>query len=286
MLRPALRPHFRMRLATLAPLVGLTLVVTLGGCATNDSTTGPLGGLTQDDADDVAVQASMSLANFATIVTAGVGGSDGGPSGNAPRPLALSSHGPGFAVMADTTWTAGALTITLSRTWYSLTGEEQAQPGPTTDSVSVTSRIAGSDSTARWAVTVGHAGWAGVGGLNPLRDAWWLNGSQADTLSSRFTALHRPVTRWFDARTQTTVANVRWTKPLTSEPTYPSSGTATLVLAATAWRDGARVEVERTLAATIVVRFNGTRYPDVSINGSYRYTWDLETGTIVRAGAV
>jgi hypothetical protein len=188
-------------------------------------------------------------------------------------------------VQADTTWTQGALVITLSRRWFSLTGTEQVVPDANTDSVLVTSRIAGSDSTARYVVTVGHAGTSSIGGLNPLRDEYWLRIAQADTLTSRFTALHRPVTRYFDGRTTTNANHVRWIKPTTAEPTYPASGTLTLTLAAIAYRDAARLDVEKSWNAIIVVTFNGTRYPDVAINGAWFYVWDLETGQVHRGNS-
>jgi hypothetical protein len=278
------RPRFllsRIRAATLASFAFALGLALLAGCSEN-SPTGPDGRLTQDDADDVAFQASLSLASFAAIAEAGASAS--ATSGSAVRPsgsLALSANGPGFALAQDTTWTSGGLTFTLHRTWYSLSGTEQALPDATTDSVHVTSRVTGTDSTTSRVFTVRDAGTAGIGGLHPSREEWWLNGTQADSLSSRFTALYRPVTRWFYARTHTIISNVRWTKP-TTVPTYPSSGTVALSLVATSFRDGSRVDVEKWIWADVVVTFNGTRYPDVTVAELYHYVWDLETGAMIR----
>ena len=271
----------QVRRFSLPLLASLALGLAGAGCST-DSTTNPTTSFTQQDADDAAVQASIALANLGAVI--GGAALDGGSSASTGSTLRLQSRHPGLGVRTDTTWTEGALVVTLSRRWFSLAGIEQDTPDETTDSVRVTSRIAGSDSTERYAVTVGHAGASSIGGLNPARDELWIDIVQADTLVSRFEALHRPVTRWFEGRTTTIANDVRWIKP-TTVPTYPASGTLVMTLAAVAYRDGARIDVEKSWNALIVVRFNGTRYPNVVINGSWHYVWDVETGLIIRAGS-
>jgi hypothetical protein len=272
----------RTSCSTIAVLALLVGALVTGGCS-SDSPTSPTANFTQQDADDAAVQATIALANLGSVIE-GAAGADGGASPGSP--LALTSRQPGLGVQSDTTWSHGSLVFELSRRWFSLTGTEQDLPDATTDSVHVTSRIAGTDSTDRYVVTIGHAGSSSLGGLNPLRDEVWLNVAQSDTLVSRFAALYRPVTRHFEGRTITTASDVRWLKPTSPEPTYPGSGTLVMTLAAIAYRDGARLDVEKSWNATIVITFNGTRYPDVVINGSWQYVWDMESGTIVRAGSV
>jgi hypothetical protein len=42
--------------------------------------------------------------------------------------------------------------------------------------------------------------------------------------------------------------------------------------------------VEKTLSAVVVITFNGTRYPIVTVNGNWSYTLDLDTHVLARAG--
>ncbi|MGH7724369.1 MAG: hypothetical protein ACREOU_02975 [Candidatus Eiseniibacteriota bacterium] len=259
------------------------LAISFTGCSDDEGPTGP-GGFTADDADDVAVQASMSLGVIGALVEGSASGAGGGaPAGSAMGTMRLFNAGPGLGVQTDTTFYAGDVTITLSRTWYSLTGDEQTVPDATTDSVHSTSRVTGDAETPRYTVTIGHAGELGIGGLNPVRSDIWINGSCHDTLTSHFTALTRPVERWFLCRTSSVIDDVRWMKP-NGSPTYPESGTITMTLFAARHRDGDRLDVDRTVEATVVVTFNGTRYPDVTVNATWHYVWDLDNGTIVRAG--
>ena len=42
--------------------------------------------------------------------------------------------------------------------------------------------------------------------------------------------------------------------------------------------------IEKSANATIVITFNGTATPEVVVNGTWHYQWNLDTGTAVRAG--
>lgn len=255
------------------------LAILIAGCSGDDSPTGP-GGFTVDDADDAAVQASMALGVLGAVVegTAGAGG--GAP---APGVTGMAGAQPGPGVLTDTTFTQDGVTVALSRSWFSLTGMEQSLPDADTDSVHSTSRVTGEAQSARYDVVIGHAGQLGIGGIHPSRTEIWINGAMADTLTSHFQALVRPVERWFVCRTSSVIQDVRWPKS-TGMNTYPGSGTITMTLFASRNRDGDRLDFDRTFEATVVVTFNGTRYPDVTVNATWHYVWDLDNGTIVRAG--
>ena len=78
------------------------------------------------------------------------------------------------------------------------------------------------------------------------------------------------------------MSNVRTLKPVTSS-SYPLSGTMIWTVSADRLRSNSRVDVEAHLTGIVVVTFNGTRYPDVTVNGTYHYRFDLKTGAVQRA---
>ena len=252
-------PSCRHRVGLAALLAG---VLVLSGCSVSDDPLAPDLTFTRDDADDAAVQASISLSGLQSTLGA--------------------TSSAGASTTSDTTWTVGNLTYQLSRRWFDATGAEQSLPTETTDSIHVTTRVTGADTTARWAGTIGHSGLLGVGGLSPARPTLWIDGSRADTLNVRFITAGG-ATRWFDARSLTTVEDVLWTKPADpSTTTYPSAGTITTVISSRRFTDASHATVERTFDATVVVTFNGTRFAHATVNGTFHYLIDLETGAVTR----
>ena len=256
------RPPSRTRLAPGALVLALVAFLAAGGCSDSGSPLGPGGVFNQEDADDAAIQAAISLGGLQSTLDA--------------------TSTVGTSTTGDTTWTQGALTFHLTRRWFNGLGVEQTLPDATTDSVHVTTRVFGSDSTARYAATIGHSGWLGVGGLSPARDVLWIDASRADTLQTRFDALVGSATRWFEARTLVTVQDVLWVKPTTAAPTYPSSGTITMVITSRRFTSAARTTVDRTFHSVVVLTFDGTRYAHAVINGTFHYLIDLETGAVTR----
>jgi hypothetical protein len=249
----------RFRFAPAGAVLAL-LAVLAAGCSESGSPFGPGGAFNQEDADDAAVQASISLAGLQSTLDA--------------------TSTVGTSTAGDTTWTQGALTFRLTRRWFNGLGVEQTLPDATTDSIHVTTRVFGSDSTAHYAVTVGHSGWLGIGGVWPARDVLWIDASRADTLNTRFTALTGSATRYFEAKTLTTVQDVLWVEPTTT--TYPSAGSITMVIAARRFTTAARTTVDRTFNSVVVVEFDGTRYAHATVNGTFHYLIDLETGAVTR----
>lgn len=276
----------RFPAATLALVLGFVGALGLAGCSGNDSPVSPNLVTSQTDADDVALQAGIAFDNLGTIVDAGVSaGAPSGPVSLRAGGYAPQSTGGGFATLTDTTFQRGNITFELSRRWFSVSHVEQTVPDGVTDSVVVTSRAFGTDSTstARYRVTVGHAGQLRAGGLIALRPVATLEGAWADTLDSRFTALSTAVTRTFYARSLGVANGIRVPK---SGSGYPSAGTIVWTIHAQRTRAGNRAEVEKTLDAVVTLTFNGTRYPTVRVNGVWSYVLDLDTGAVVRAGTL
>jgi hypothetical protein len=264
----------------------LIAVLAVAGCSSNDSPVSPNLVTSQVDADDMAFQAMIAFDNVNTIVDgAGLNGAQAAPLAARSGRFAPQSVGRGYAVLSDTTFERGNVTFVLSRRWFSVAHVEQTVPDDTTNSLVVTSRAFGTDSTSsvRYRVAVGHAGQLRVGGLFALRPAATLEGAWADTLDSRFTALNVDVTRTFYARVLTVANGITIVK--SGGTGYPATGTITWTIHAERTRDGNRADVEKTLDAVVRLTFNGTRYPGVTVNGIWAYTLDLDTGAIARAGA-
>jgi len=265
----------------------LIAVLALAGCSSNDSPVSPNLVTTQTDADDVAFQAMIAFDDvYAVVAGAGLNRAQAAPLAARSGRFASQSASGGFAVLSDTTFQRGDVTFQLDRRFFSLTHVEQVVPDLTTDSVVVTSRAFGTDSTssARYRVTVGHAGQLRAGGLIDARPVATLEGAWADTLDSRFTALQAAVTRTFYTRVLTVANGVTVQKSWVQG--YPSGGTIVWTIHAQRTRDGNRADVEKTLDAVVTLTFNGTRYPVVTVNGTWSYTLDLDTGLIARSGSL
>jgi len=279
---------FRIRKSTLRGTVLAALVLVVAGCSGGggDPPTSPGGSsLTQNDADDLAVQAVIAMGPWGTMIEASSGVSSPSSLPTSPRTsgFRLDSAMGGIPTWYDTTLIVGNLTITLSRRYYDLFGDSQDAPSSTTDSVFATSRVAGSVSDARFDATYGQTGWIGIGGINPALPTLHIDGQSSDTLTTHFSALYQDLERFCESRASTTLNDVAWVKP-NGSPTYPASGTATIALAWTRFTDGSHGTIEKSANATIVITFNGTATPNVVVNGTWHYQWNLDTGEVVRAG--
>ncbi len=281
--------RFPLSRGALAALAAFVLVV--AGCSSGDdgpTSPGPGGGeVTQNDADDLALQAVIAIDPWGAMIESSGGLSAPGAIDVSPRGgrFRLDSTLGDIPVWHDTTFTLGGLTFTLSRQYYDLFGDPQNDITGTTDSVYASSRVHGSGATGNFEATYGQSGWIGIGGLNPMKDVLHIAGQTSDTLTTHFTALYSDVERFCESRATTTLSGVAWSKP-ESGPTYPSTGTATVALAFTRFTDGSHGTVEKSVNATIVITFNGTATPHVVVNGTWHYEWNLDTGSLVRSGSV
>lgn len=262
------------RFPFLAALVVAAAVI--GGCSNNP--TQPGGAVPQLTADDMAAQvgAGMATDNGGLLSTVWIAGSGGS---------LLSPKGPALSgtAAAETTFTSGGITYTLTRTFYDDGDNVMASFDPLlTARVLATSRATGAILTPRFAASVGRAGVIDVRGVSTLQETLVVNAASYDTCQSSFTSLDGMRTRYFYLVAECALADVRWRKPPASAP-WPESGTATWTLHADRLRSNNRADVEAHLDVVVVVTFNGTQSADVDVAGSWRYRLDLKTGQVTRA---
>jgi len=257
------------------------LALAAAGCG-SDSPTAPASGLTQATADDVAVQVAQTMA-------AGNGGTmtemyamaGAVPSAAPTGGIGLRGAFGTASALSETTFTVGNVTYTFTRAFYDADGVELPEYGPAAVRLRVTSRAGGGIVTPQFEATLGHAGLTDVTGIAPLADTLEFDGAGDDTVQTRFTSLDGLRTRYFYWLAHLAYADVRLLKDRDSNP-WPLSGTATWALRAERLRSGSRADVEATFDALVVVTFNGTQYPEVAVNGTYRYRMNLNTGQVAR----
>ncbi|HTR96827.1 MAG TPA: hypothetical protein VMH61_02905 [Candidatus Acidoferrales bacterium] len=261
------------RSSRLTSLLALAALAAVAGCSKSTSTVTPTANLSQTDSDDIAQQVGADVAGQSN---AAVGASSARPSFSSPQGASAQ------AVLGDTTFTAGGITWTLSRTWYDAGGNAQAGYNPvTTVRMIASARGTGAVSGTSFSASFGGYGLLDVNGVAAAQDTLLTQATHADTLQSAFTSLSG-VSRQFYCQQSSNWVDVRQLKPVSSNP-WPLSGTATFQVDADRLRSSNRGDVEAHLAATVVVTFNGTRYPTVSVDGKYRYQLDLMTGAVAHA---
>jgi hypothetical protein len=121
-----------------------------------------------------------------------------------------------------------------------------------------------------------------ITGTQPLlvaADTIVFQGASMDTLENHFRSLDSLRTRHFHWESDLAIDNVNWAK---GAP-YPASGTVTLIANADRYVSNSNVTKDGHWHAVITVTFNGTATPDITINGSFHYHWNLITGLITRA---
>jgi len=247
------------------------LAASIAGCGKSASPVAPNAGLSQSDADEVAQQVSATVS----------GQSNASMGATSAAPVSGSRGASAQAVMSDTTFTIGAITWTLTRNWYDAGGNAQASYNPvTTVRMIASARGTGSISGTNFQGSYGGYGLLDVSGVSMLQDTLTTQATHADTLQSTFTSINN-VTRQFYCVQSSNWVDVRQLKPVSSNP-WPLSGTATFHVDADRLRSSNRGDVEAHLVATVVITFNGTRYPNVTIDGKYSYQFDLATGAIIR----
>jgi hypothetical protein len=263
---------------TLGGLGAVATLVTTVGCSSTPLT--PPTATAQMDADDAAQQVAMTMSQ-------GSGGSpqaiavldDGGSMfarGTAPAQVE------GAPPTSDTTFVVGNVTWTLSRTFYDALDVVQGSFNPvTTVRMTATSRGVGSIETPSDTASLGSAGSLDIRGLSTTQDTLITGAAVDDTLLAAFTPpLRGGRVHLYTVRTGA-LSQVRQLKPVFTNP-WPLSGTATWTLHVSRLRSSDRGDVLRTFDATVVVTFNGTRFPDVTVTGNFHYKIDLVTGGIQR----
>jgi hypothetical protein len=282
------------------PVMLLAMGFGLGACSNAPTTPNSL---SQQTADDIAVQAAGSLtASSGGLMLELSAGQGSVPSNGALRlrpgdPVVhtkyvltrnaafhLSPGGPGLrasAASAETTFTAGSITYTVTRTFYDSGGNELPNYGSTATKLRITATANGSISTSLWDASIGRAGILDVTGIESSSDTLEFNGAGNDTVQCHFQSYDGTHERWFYALGGRSLEMVRALKDQSANP-YPLSGKARWAWAVDRLRSNDRGDVEVHLTALVVVTFNGTANPEIVVDGTYHYHVNLNTGAITR----
>lgn len=244
----------------------------LGGCTSK--VTAPTGTMTQQTADDIAVQAAANMGVLNGDLQFAVSTSpQPAPSGaRRARPV---------AALWDTTFVYGGITFQASRSFYDALDNLLPGYGPLATRLRWTSRAYGTYQGPRDTAIVGHAAVLDIRGIEVGQDTLKLDGTCQDTLQNTFRSLDGLTTRYFLWISGMTVNTVRLLKS-TYGSGGPLDGTVTFVASADRLRSNNRGDVDIHYDATVVITFNGTLAPEIVVNGSYHYHWNLATGSITR----
>lgn len=264
---------------TFSPRRGLPVVALLAfaliatGCGTAEKhPTNPVPStLTQSEADEIAAQAPLALAQIGLDVEGGTGGLSSAPS--------LRQGAMPLRAVCGATSVPGGLEAWFSCGFYDAEGTLLEAYGPSAVRMNWRSHIWGTLVTPRDTAAIQHHSNLDFTGIQPADTAVVLNGACADTLLNRFRSADSLVTGYGFWRSTLAAANVVVRKA--GGP--PSSGTLTLRVKLDALRSSSTGDVIKRVDATVVVTFNGTRHPDVVVAGTYRYKWDMDHGTVTAA---
>jgi hypothetical protein len=210
-------------------------------------------------------------------------GTGAGPAAATPAPAGAARASGTATVAAETTFTVGAVTWHVVRAFYDAQGAPMADYDPVATTRMLTMADAhGSITMPRYSASFGHASSLDLRGLSVLQDTLWFNGVAHDTCQSAFASFDSTRTRHLYLESAATWTNVRWLKPVATYP-WPLGGTVVWNIQADRLRSNDVADVEVHLSALVTVTFNGTRFVPVVVNGTWTYTLDLLTGTVVRA---
>jgi hypothetical protein len=261
-----------LRLGPAAALV-LAIAALSAGCGKGTSSTGTGTPLTQDAADDIAIQTQASL----NVVGGDLSGSISGSVG--PRPQFVMQP---LSMLLDTVFTKNGITYHLTRTFYDSTGAVLAVPGPNVAKIHTTGTATGSFETQRDTATISHATSLTIDSVLATKPNLVVNGQSADTLMNTYRSYDGTTTRYFHWVSSLTIGNVQFVKA-TLGSGHPASGTVTFTADADRLRSNNAGDIAAHYHVTVVVVFDGTNIAQITVNGTYHYLWNLDTDAIVRA---
>jgi len=283
------------------PAVLMILGFGLGACSTAPTTPSAL---SQQAADDIALQAAGSLTGASGGLMLELDASAGSVPQNSalrlrPGDPTLGYRGvytngaaafrlrPGdpntatTSAAAETTFSAGAITYTVTRTFYDADGNPLSDYGPSATRLRLTARATGSIATEQWSASVGRAGILDVTGIQSAEDTLQFDGAGNDTVQCHFLSYDGNRERYFYALGGRSLEAVRLLKNRDANP-YPLSGKARWAWAVDRLRSNNREDVEMHFTALVVVTFNGTADPEIVVDGTYHYHVNLSSGAITR----
>jgi hypothetical protein len=251
----------------------LLLLPLLGGCG--NKVTAP-DSADQQTADDLAIQTAINV----TLVG---GDLEFAMSSTPLAPQAGARQASPARALWDTTVVANGITYEASRTFYDAAGAPLPDYGPLAVRLRWASRAFGTFVSPRDTASVGHDAVLDVRGIQAGEDTLTFDGTCLDTLQNRFRSLDGSRVRYFYWTSSTTVSAVDRLRTAGPIDGWPLSGTVSYVVSADRLRSNDRVDVEAHVDATVVVTFNGTSQPEIVVNGTYRYRWNMLTGVVTRA---
>jgi hypothetical protein len=255
-----------------AAILATALVAGAIGCGKDKSNpAAPQPAVTQEEADDVAIQTQFTFNIFGDDLGTAVASTPAGPAARPARAL------------WDTTFSnGGGLTYEASRTFYDAADNPLADYGPTAVRLRWMSHASGLIHTPRDSATVGHALTLDVRGIQASDDTLKLDGTSADTLLNKFHSFDGTRTRLYYWRSSLQIINVRFAKD--QIPTGPRPiGTATMTIAVDRLRSYDRLDVASHFDVSVVVTFDGSGVAVLVVDGRYTYHWDLDSGDVTRA---
>ena len=146
-----------------------------------------------------------------------------------------------------------------------------------------TSRAYGTYQGVRDTASVGHATTMDFRGIQAGQDTVKINGVCSDTLQNTFRSLDGVFVRYFLWIGSAAVNDLRILKSTVSTGAWPIDGSISYAVSVDRLRSNNRADVEFHFQAVVDVTFNGTNEPEIVVNGTYRYRWNMQTGQVTRA---
>ena len=257
-----------LRFATV--LFGIVLLAGVSGCSDDSNPTSPEPAVSQQEADDVALQTVVAVGIFSDDFGNAVSATPAGPAARPSR------------AMWDTTITsASGLTYQASRDFYDAADNVLPDYGPTAVRMRWMSHAGGLIVTPRDSCTVGHALVLDARGIQSTVDTLRLDGIQTDTLLNKFTSYDGMRTRIYNWRSILSLINVRFPKSQIVTGLRPT-GLVTLAIAVDRLRTYNHLDIESHFDVAVVITFDGSTVARVLVDGRYAYNWNLLTGEITR----
>lgn len=266
-------PHRSLILSTL-----IALLIAAPGCGRNAAPSAPVAG------SQVSAQAADDIArHFAsTLARGGVPLSQVGSTNlmSIARSQQLGVASKTGAQIQD----EGSFSWSFSLTFFDAAGNPGPYDPETTARMRVIARARGHLTSAEHSASIGVDRLLDVSGLLPAETTIEVDGAANDTADCAFEASDGSAERRYHLLGRGALTDVRQLKDESVNP-YPLSGTARWDVSADAFERQGEETAEAHYQATVIVTFNGTRYPTIEVSESYRYRTDLETGEVVRLPA-
>lgn len=255
-------------------LLVVLLLPPVTGCG--NKVTSPGVTFTQQTADDVAVQAAASLTVVGGNVQLAMGSTPSAPPARAREAWPVRAAW-------DTTTTWNGITYQASRTFYDALDNVLADWSPLAVRMRWTSRAYGTYEGVRDTASVEHDATLDFRGIQAGQDTVRVNGVCRDTLQNTFRSLDGVFVRYFLWIDSAAVDEVRILKSTVPSGGWPISGSISYAVSVDRLRSNNRGDVEAHFEAVVVVTFDGTSQPEIVVNGTYRYHWNMQTGQVTRA---